>query len=120
MVRMLAAAFPLASWTQASEAVYVMALADDGVDPDTARAAVRKLVREADRLPTIHRLLMACRAVSDEAVAEEFLDGPVISEEDRRIVRDAAMRMVKHLTTGCDLNRQTPHQKTSETQGAST
>lgn len=28
--------------------------------------------------------------------------------------------MVKHLTTGCDLNRQTPHQKTSETQGAST
>lgn len=98
---MLAAAFPRSSWTQASEAVYVMALADEGVDVDTARQAVRKLVREVDELPTIHRVLMTCRAVSDEAAGEEYMaETKRVTEAERQAVREAAARVVRRLNGG--------------------
>lgn len=48
-----------------------MALAEEGITPTTARAAVRKLVRESDELPTVALLLRTARIVAaDEKVRD--------------------------------------------------
>jgi len=70
-VRMLAAAFPRASWRQESEAVYVMSLAADRISPVVARAAVARLVREEMELPPVALLLRRCR---EEAAASSLYD----------------------------------------------
>lgn len=70
-VRMLAAAFPRASWTQASEAVYVMALTQEGVPASVARRAVAGLIAEEMQLPPVALVLRRCR---ETACGEEFYD----------------------------------------------
>lgn len=96
-VRMLAAAFPLSSWNQASEAVYVMALADEDVTPDEARTAVRRLIRGVDKMPTVHLLLTYCRDARHEAERENDPFPPRISAEEREKVREMAARCVKRM-----------------------
>lgn len=68
---MIGAAFPRSAWSKASEAVYVMALIDEGAAPTVVRQAVRALIREEDELPTPARLIRRCREV---ASGGEFYD----------------------------------------------
>ncbi len=70
-MRLLGAAFPRASWSDDTEAVYVMAMAQVGVTPRQARAAVRKLICESHELPTVAAVLGTVRSmVAGELLAE--------------------------------------------------
>lgn len=70
-MRLLAAAFPRSAWRTESDAAYTMALLDAGTNAATVGLAVRKLIREADALPTIAELLTACRRVrAEDALAQ--------------------------------------------------
>lgn len=70
-VRLLGAAFPRASWSDDTEAVYVMAMAQEGVTPSQARAAVRKLICESYELPPVAALLATVRSmVTRDALAD--------------------------------------------------
>lgn len=71
-IRLLAAAFPRASWRADSEAVYVMALAEEGVTPDAARSGVRKLIRESMELPPVAAVLRSCREVAAEQLIHDW------------------------------------------------
>lgn len=71
-VRLLAAAFPRASWTENSEAVYVMAMAEEGVTPAAARGAVRRLIRESYELPPVAAILRAARENAAESIMHDW------------------------------------------------
>lgn len=63
-VKMIGSAFPRSSWGRSSEAVYVMALMDEGVTPAVVRQAVRTIIREEDELPTPARVIRRCHEVA--------------------------------------------------------
>jgi len=68
---MIGSAFPRNAWTKATEAVYVMALMDEGVPVPVARQAIRELIREEDELPPPARVIRRCHEV---AAGDEFTD----------------------------------------------
>ena len=69
-VRLLAAAFPRAAWRAESEAVYAMALAQEGIAPTTARAAIAELISEEFLLPPVAQVLAHCRAAGCAGINE--------------------------------------------------
>ena len=70
-VRMLGAAWPRASWKRDSEAVYVMALTQEGVPAVVARKAIAGLITTEMELPPVALVLRRCREV---ASGEEFYE----------------------------------------------
>jgi predicted RNA-binding Zn-ribbon protein involved in translation (DUF1610 family) len=70
-VKMIGSAFPRNAWTKATEAVYVMALIDEGVGAAVVRQAIRALIREEEELPSPARVIRRCREV---AAGDEFHD----------------------------------------------
>jgi hypothetical protein len=58
---MIGAAFPRASWTRETEAVYTMALASAGITPSVARAGIAKLITEEYELPPVALVIRECR-----------------------------------------------------------
>ena len=70
-VRMLAAAFPRASWKSDSEAVYVMALTQAHIPADVARRAIATLITEEMQLPPVALVLRRCR---ETQAGHEFFD----------------------------------------------
>ena len=68
---MLAAAFPRASWRQESEAVYVMALAQQQVTATVARRAIADLITNEMELPPVALVLARCR---EAAASDDFYD----------------------------------------------
>ena len=70
-VRMLGAAFPRQSWKTETEAVYVMALTQEGVPAAVARQAIAGLITTEMELPPVALVLKHCR---ETASGEEFYD----------------------------------------------
>jgi len=60
-VRLLGAAFPRASWTTESEAVYTMALGQARIPADAAQQAIATLITEEMMLPPVALVLRRCR-----------------------------------------------------------
>lgn len=71
-VRYLAAAFPRSAWKSDSDAVYAMTLASEGIDADTAFAAVTEFVKECDELPSAASLLRRCKAVAASTAIRDW------------------------------------------------
>lgn len=69
---MLAAAFPRAAWRQDSEAVYVMAIAHESIDPATARGAIADLIRNELDLPPVALVIRRCLEYSAKAAQREW------------------------------------------------
>ncbi len=63
---MIGSAFPRNAWSKATEAVYVMAIMDEGIAPAVVRQAVRALIREEEELPTPARVIRRCHEVAGE------------------------------------------------------
>jgi len=67
-VKTLAAAYPRASWTKASDAAYTMALVDAGLDGAEVAVAVRWAIQHLDELPTVAKLIAVSREQAAEAM----------------------------------------------------
>jgi hypothetical protein len=63
---MIGSAYPRNAWGKPTEAVYVMALMDEGIPPVVVRQAVRYIIREEDELPTPARLIRRCHEVAGQ------------------------------------------------------
>lgn len=80
-MKLLAAAFPRASWRVESDAAYTLALVNSGLPVEDIARAVAWCTANLDQLPTVSRIIAAARSTQDSRLIC-FICGHEVTADD--------------------------------------